>query len=606
MTSVDPTQAPAPTASPRAEPEQDGQGRGRMLGRAVRWATPGARTKAGLRLLARPLGWLWHSYPAKAWLLLLILLSLFGYCRWAVTASLHDVGVDGGYYASVALQVRDGNGLTTNVSILHKGDLSFPAPTSIYPLWPLVWGYTARLLPIPLADVGLGLAGLLYVTALLFAYLWGSGLYPRPLFPRLVPGLNVGHVFVVVLGLSALFVSTSEPYVEGLAYTLMFAAFWRSNTLLRRPSWKAGLELGIWLALILLTRPQLVITAPAAAIVLGSAALFAHASRGRYAVMLLTCAATYTVVVAPWPLYVWSFSPDASLFDILKFATVRSSDTLSSLESFPHDRRKDLWGVLLDRLSGFAVAFDWANRKSYARRFFVFHYAVLAVLPFGVYAFVRWMVRGELKRSLGRLRCPQNAPAVFAFVYGLGAFLALHAVHTNSGWYFGRRHSLGAVVLISLMLAYLLLMRGTVGYLARFVGLALLVVGAWRGTPGLVNAVRKAERRGPSAKSALVLWLQRKEQEIPNLVVADRQPQHYAYQLPKVGFHYYGGRTKRSDFEAMATRLGVDIFLVPKKQLRSWAHLGREFKKVGYRGGRYVYEPKPSLKRQIQSRKRKR
>ncbi|MFW5920460.1 MAG: hypothetical protein ACOCUS_01370, partial [Polyangiales bacterium] len=223
--------------------------------------------KAGASPLRRVAGAAgrWVKGPsARQWALLLALLAPL--LMWKLERNAHTfhASVDGAYYTNIARHVRDGDGLVTDVSLFHRGFRELPDVAPTYPLWPLVYGYTAKLFPDDdIIDVGIGLATLFYFVALLFAFLWGRRLYPEPFFERF-PAFTAGHVVVLVLGLHAEFFEyTSLPYTEGLAYALLMLALWRFKYLfgrgrgaasgpLRRPrgGLRAGLEIGVWLGLL--------------------------------------------------------------------------------------------------------------------------------------------------------------------------------------------------------------------------------------------------------------------------------------------------------------------------------------------------------------------
>jgi hypothetical protein len=84
---------------------------------------------------------------------------------------------------------------------------------------------------------------------------------------KLLIGASVlSAVAALVYGLTnAMFLNTTRPFTEGLAYFLLLLALGRAEALLRDPRAWRGLELGVWLGLIILTRSQLVLAAMAVA-----------------------------------------------------------------------------------------------------------------------------------------------------------------------------------------------------------------------------------------------------------------------------------------------------------------------------------------------------
>jgi hypothetical protein len=531
----------------------------------------------------------WVAASAKlAWLWLGLLLVGFGTCH--VLASRHhsDFGIDGGFYAAIAVKVRDGYGLTTNCSILHKGDLSFPAPTSAYPLWPLLWGYLSRIFP--LAAAARWLPAALYLVALLFSYLWAHRTHPRAFFPRLLPGFQAGHVMVIVLGLSKFFAATLQPEVEGLAYALMFAAFWRYTKLWVAPSWKAGLEMGAWAGAVLLARPQLVVSAGVAFLLLGYAVLFCRDLRVQYVQMLVACVVAFVAVAAPWFIYTWSFAPDASVGQVLAFASVRPNHILSSLQGLRPVTSLGSW--FSDRLSGFPIAYAWGTNNSYSVQYFTFQYAVVFVLPCALIALVWRLARGGFGAMRAWLVDPANLPRLYALGYGTAAFLALHVMHTTA-WYFHRRHGLGSVVFIAAMVACLLLFEN---FIPKLLGVAILASGVWFGGHQLRDDTEQSMHARPWRAGAVAAWIQRQAGKEPALVIAMRRPQEIAYRLPNQGFHWYNKETTSQDLELMVTELGVHYVAVPDVMSPWWHARGKHFEYVTQLGDETLYRPNGALR----------
>ncbi|HVR41673.1 MAG TPA: hypothetical protein VMU84_21430, partial [Thermoanaerobaculia bacterium] len=76
--------------------------------------------------------------------LALILAALFG-MKLAYLPGTGPYSLDGSFYVNAARNVEEGVGLKTNVSMYHRGNLVLPTRSRlIYPLWPLLLGYTGR------------------------------------------------------------------------------------------------------------------------------------------------------------------------------------------------------------------------------------------------------------------------------------------------------------------------------------------------------------------------------------------------------------------------------------------------------------------------------
>ena len=79
--------------------------------------------------------------------LLAAILALVGSVKVWFGPGTGPFGVDGAYYVNVARNVQEGVGLKTSISMYHYGQLELPARSpQIYPVWPLLLGYTARLI----------------------------------------------------------------------------------------------------------------------------------------------------------------------------------------------------------------------------------------------------------------------------------------------------------------------------------------------------------------------------------------------------------------------------------------------------------------------------
>ena len=135
---------------------------------------------------------------------------------------------DATFYYQIAQHVEAGEGLRTSVSLYNKGLRDLPAPTTIYPAWPLLLGWCGRL-------VGLDRAAwlvpeCLFFLDLLLLYFLANRLGRAAgnsvlLRFRGWPILDLGLLAVLVLGTNSVFFDyTSTPWTEGLAFALLFGA----------------------------------------------------------------------------------------------------------------------------------------------------------------------------------------------------------------------------------------------------------------------------------------------------------------------------------------------------------------------------------------------
>lgn len=519
----------------------------------------------------------------RAWGLLISMLLLLAVPKVLCSAATGAPGIDGGYYADIAAGVRDGRGLVTDVSLLHKGYPEFPYPTDVYPLWPLLYGLTARVFP--LVPAGVWLATALYFATLVLGYLWATRVWPEPFFSR-VP-LNAGHVTVLVLGLArSFFEMTSLPYTEGLAFTLLMASLWRAHALLPQRTVRAGLELGAWAGLLVLARTQMVLFLVAiVATVL--VALVVQPQRRRTAAFGVAVAGAFALMLMPEYLHLRSFVPDATPLHIFRFEKTQATDVLTPYTVIvPASSALD---YALDRAAGFAVAFAprWSG---YWSQFSVFTYApLLAAVPFALGLRRRWRDAG-LRRALAWLAEPRALTVGFLALFVAGAFIAIHLMHkAPDAWYFHRRHALTSAFL--LIAAMVFLLRGWRPL--RLAALALLVVGVVLGGRNVARATATAATRAYAPPEALVRWIEEEKERTPNLVLVMRRPQVIAWRTGGVGYHWFDDNTATADVAAMVDELGASAVLMPPRmRLERAIAFRRRFALDGEVAGHRIYRPR--------------
>lgn len=533
------------------------------------------------------------SFRRRAWLVTIV--AILALCKITLTRHTYWTNIDGGYYTDVAAHVRDGRGLVSSCSILHEAYPRFPHPTAVYPLWPLLLGGLARIVPI--FEAGKWLATACYFATLGFAYLWGKALYPGPLLPAL-PSFNAGHLLVLMFGLHDFFFQfTSYPYTEGLSYALACAALWRMTRLLPRPSWAGGLEVGAWLGLVILARYQMVLLAMAALPVLAGAAVASAGPRRRYARMTLSAVVGLLLVVGPHYLYVRSFTPSLTPGLYVQWQRVRFADGLSPIPDVMEVKGALPW--ILDRLRGFSIAFDPRPKSlGYPLRFYAFPYALVAAVPLLAVLGARNASRERLRAGWAWVRRPESLPWIFVVVFAAGCFVMIQSMHMSPmlypEWYFAQRHAL--VCMFAFFLALLLLLAQTRGPW-RLLGVGILCSSAVLGLWSIGAQVAESlGRRAPGA-SALVQWLNDEAARRGGMVVALRQPQPIAYLTRDVGYHWYYAHTNLKDVRAMVA-LGAVYVIVPGQQsftftrardFERWFHLVQTIE--GFR----IYAPDPSL-----------
>lgn len=513
---------------------------------------------------ARLLGAL-QAIPAELRLLIGIFAVLVP-MRIVHTAGVREMGVDGGYYVEVARHVRDGLGLSSHVALYHAGYEQFPHPTSIYPLWPLLLGYLARLGD--LASLAHWLPLTLSFTALGAAFLFGRRLWPEPLLPGLIPGFNAGHLLVLLLGLQRDFlVFTSVPYTEALSWTLLLLFLWRLFGARQRAGW--ALELGVWSCLIYFCRAQLIIV-PVAAILASALPVLTGPDRVRALGRLGITSGVIVAALGAWWLRLRGFVHEANLGSLLRFDQNRANDLLQPFDVIVE--HATLGELLLDRADGLLVAWDPLSVESYQAVFYASHWALPLALPFLALAGWRaWREKG-LSGLLSALRGDAGVAWALLLLLSAGGLASIHLAHKhfNGEWYFDRRQSMICALPFFLAMGYLLRQPGRLPVL---LGGALLATSTTLGARALLHQMSAEEGRlrDDNRYSEIVTWLRRQSEDAP-LVVAMQtgKVQRVGWRTSRVGYHWFDDETSYADLLTMTDTLGATYVMYSEELTRGW------------------------------------
>ena len=495
-----------------------------------------------------------------ALVLLLAVLKLAYSAAWSFPA-----GADGGYYTNIVQNLLAGHGLVTDVSLYHRAFREFPHADSIYPLWPLTYAAFAGIFP--LEKVAVWLPTALYFCSLGAAYLWARRLWPDDLFRR-VPGLQAGHVLVLVLGLqTAYFLHTSRPYTEGLAYTLLFLWLWRVIPLLTRPGFKGGVESGAWLGLLLLVRSQFVLVVAALGLTLMIGAALQRERRRELLLHGAGLAVGGVATLLPYLVYVATQTGMFSVGNYILFNETPADSPLSQLQ--PYERPEGL-AHLRVLAHGVATAFAWSVKVSYRGSYHLFHYALPVAALLGLLSILGAGPPRELRaraRALAWLREPGNTRRVLCALLAVLGFLSVQLlVKSHDRWYFHRRHNLVALPLFYFALMALLRSRRLP---VALLGGALLLGTAYLGVRRIAFEVYKAHRvtRVPP-KASVVEWLRAEQARLGRpLIVAARSPQVMVWQLKDVHFHEVNlEATTLDDVLILFDQLGVDYLISAERE----------------------------------------
>ncbi len=358
---------------------------------------------------------------------------------------------DGSLYFQVARHIANGDGLKTSVSLYNAGLRPLPHATHIYPLWPLVLGYTGR--AIGLLRAAVIVPEILYFVALILLYSVVNSV-ARPLGDpvvfrvRGVGIVDIGHITVAVFAINPVFFKyTSLPFTEGLAYSLLFAALIVIITGAARSSGVIALCGGALLGLAFLARSQML-----GALVSVPLVLALCARRGPRLALFFVVGSLG--IVAPWLLYIrHQFGPAMNASMLLDFTKYQMTPELD-----PFEWKVTTHGIgpyLADRVLGLAVAF-WRNSQfSYIASFGDVAYVPFVALVVLAVRFFR-LQSGRVSALLS-LRTRYIAPIVVA-VAGLFLLAPIHMVRASryGGWFFQFRQGLPLILLIVAGLALLL------------------------------------------------------------------------------------------------------------------------------------------------------
>ena len=378
-------------------------------------------------------------------------------------------GVDGSYYMQVARHVAAGEGLLTSVDISDQGLRTLPARTNIYPLWPLILGFAARLMPLNVAATLV--PRLFFVIDLALLYALVSRVAPR----------SYAYAAILLFGLNAsFFSSTAYPYTEGLALCCLFGSLVLFDTARARNDLLYYGLCGVAAGAAFLTRSQMLLLGVALFIVL----ITTKTHIRNIAVFSAACAVT----VLPWVVYLTTFvrpfTPRALI--------AMYSETPGLPQYDQHVTVHGALGYVVDRLHGVIVAFNPFSDLSFVE---LFGFAALFVPIGAIYAlWKRQWIGGATAAAIawsGALICATLLDAHNRF------FLE---------WLFGYRHGLPFMLLIVAAAAQM------VGRYSHVVAAVLVAISLVTAVPRVFAFATEQPADWPSpAETQLSTWLQRND-----------------------------------------------------------------------------------------------
>lgn len=465
-----------------------------------------------------------------------------------------DWGRDGGYYADVARNVAAGRGLASSISMFHEGLPSFPHPTPIYPLWPLLLGAAAAVVPLEVAAVWL--PSLFYVLLPLIVGPIGRAFFAGRPFAA-APGVDHGHLLGLLFVLSNRLVEfSSKPYTEALSTFLLAAALLRGRPFFAEGGLRRGAEWGAWAFGLWMVRGPFVVLS--AALLIGAwAALADPTRRGGRARGAVAATAVFGALAAAAAALHFDRIPGGGLDVLVRFDQWRVQPGLSPLTLLVEAEGPADW--LADRASGVLVAFSPEDARGYTPNFGLLPWALLAVAPGW------WAARGAWGRSLwAALTAPDGAWRGCVVGVGLTQVLVLHVIHKGefAEWNFSMRHALPAWWAFAPLGLAALRADGLPGLLGRFVFAASLghnlILSLDR--PDALSFDSRDRKAWAAGAAVLRVWAT----EDPDLRVGTSDAQPLSRFAPGVGLITTHSFTTLDDLDTMARRDGMDRLLLPR------------------------------------------
>ncbi len=491
---------------------------------------------------------------------------------------LNTFGVDGSYYFDIARNIYEGNGIATNGSLYHQGMQQFSHASPIYPLWPLLLGTLAHLLGIFTAATWVPVA--LYFATLITAYLVVEKILNGYVIDGNLIRIKYSTVFVYLLALHYdFFLATSRPYTEGLAYLLFIGFIYSAYQVLQREQNRHALLAGVWLALALLCRSQLIVFV-FATFIFAMAALLLQRNRQTFKLLALFTAA-FVICLSPWLFFITNQLAGLSIKSLLFFDQFRASDTLSKLEVMaPASSWFDYIG---QRLQGFVYAYNPENQYSFYRTYLLSAYlAPLALLALlfrsgDIISPVKNLLKTKGQSLSGR----RNSFILFFLLLAAAGYFSIHLIHKQlwAPWNFGLRHGLTCIFLF--FAAFVFLCRQNAFW--RYMALALLICSSYLAIQKIRSEiyVTKTYRKHITVDRAPVInWVKTTASTKPELRISMYTCQWLLPYTNNVGYHWIYHSTTRDDLLALFSTLQSDYLLLTAEQRKELSNHTPDFDKL--------------------------
>ena len=478
-----------------------------------------------------------------------------------------SMSVDGGQYFNIAQNIQSGDGFVSDMALYHMGFSNLPHPSSIYPLWPLLLGYCGTIWD--LKFLAWFLPALLYCLSLFAAYVLGKRHSPKIQIYQGKYTLHGGHLLVVLLGLNAAYFQvTSQPYTEALAYSILLCAFMRFHVLWNRPSSSiakdllVGLESGLWLAALWLTRSQMLLVVIATILTI----LFALLSRPNKHIRLRWMVGLFIGLGIPlWlrMLHIWSFSPETGLEVLIRFDKIKLPYTLSSIPFMLETQ--SLGHYMHDRFGGFLAAFSPKGDFAYANIFF----ACIYFLPLALLAYLIRQEDTFYNKIIALKTWLKTASLydIFLWVFALGSFFSLHHIHKVyfTPWHFSTRHAIPIIFLIYLCASFCLRQKTK---FIQIISLLLLLATIVHGIQDTAKRTRRAIRQDmlyfEDERQELVTWLKELVHREPGVRVGfdSQEAPRVTWAVPGLVSDALHWSTTIEDIQIFRDKLGTDYIVL--------------------------------------------
>jgi hypothetical protein len=461
-----------------------------------------------------------------------------------------DWSYDGGYYANIAEHVRDGDGFVTDISMYHQGLPSYPYPSPVYPLWPLLLGVVAKVVPMSVAAVWL--PSLFYLGTVWLAGRLARSVDDRPLV-RDVPALRPSAVVMLLVALNDRFLEyTSRPYTEGMAWFLLVATLPRVVEGFRSPGFVRGVEVGVWCALWVGVRGPMIVQA--GTVVAAMVALLVF-GRERQGMALAVLGLGASAAVAAIALRAWYADvPGATLSTLVRFdnwVVVPGLSQAALLEA-----PASLSERLATLVQGFREAYDPQSEFSYRKNFGYLQYALPVA---AVVVAVRAWRSGPRACRDWLLERPMLTLLV---LLGLGQFAAMHAIHKAlfSEWNFGMRQALGEWMLFIPCGLLLLRSRGWLRVIGAVLVASTLMRNGSEAQRSRLSVALKVEEQ--AAREGAIAWIERLRRPGEPLWIGTTYPQQLAVWGSDVGWIAALEWSTLDDLDLMVRRDGLRALLL--------------------------------------------